>query len=181
MRQFTQQYEEWVRLPMDKVSQPAQTHQPGQVVQAGVICTWDGATRSGSHSAGGLVLLTPSRDVLMAKGVQFSIIDDPMMVELLVLREGIIWCLERGFTDVQFEGDAKVVIDKILQADTRDNRVGAILEEVVLGLSSNPGFSVRFVGRSSNRITHLVARKALSLYPTTSRLFDFQSWLISRM
>ncbi|CAL1354845.1 unnamed protein product [Linum trigynum] len=108
-------------------------------------------------------------------------IDDPMVVELLDLREAVLWCISHGFTDMRFEGDAKVVIDKILGADTSDSRMGAILEEIVQFVASSPGFSVRFVGRHSNRVAHLVARKALFLYPTTSRLFDFQSWLNSRM
>ncbi|CAL1400038.1 unnamed protein product [Linum trigynum] len=59
-----------------------------------VVCMWDGATRSGSHSVGGMVILNPARDILLAKGIQFSVIDDPVVVELLVLREVILWCLD---------------------------------------------------------------------------------------
>ncbi|CAL1385231.1 unnamed protein product [Linum trigynum] len=136
---------------------------------------WDGATRSGSHSAGGLVLMTPARDILMAKGVQFPWFDDPLVVELIALCEAVLWCLALGFTAISFEGDAKVIIDKINQADTRDNRLGAILEELVQYFASNPGFSVRFVGRRGNRVAHSVARKVLSLYPTMSRFFDFRT------
>ncbi|CAL1397299.1 unnamed protein product [Linum trigynum] len=56
--------------------------------------------------------------------------DEPAVVELLVLREAISWCLEFGLSEVRFEGDAKVIIDKINQSDTRDNRLGAVLEEI---------------------------------------------------
>ncbi|CAL1360053.1 unnamed protein product [Linum trigynum] len=84
MRQFQQQYEEWVRLLVDKAPlcvQTEHTHQePGRV--DGAVCMWDGTVRSGSHSAGGLVILTPDREVLMAKGVQFPWFDDPLVVKL---------------------------------------------------------------------------------------------------
>ncbi|CAL1411943.1 unnamed protein product [Linum trigynum] len=142
---------------------------------------WDGAIRPGSHSAGGLVLLSPTRSVLMVKGVQLHLLEDPMAVELIVLREAVLWCLANNLTSVQFEGDAKVIIDKINQGDIRDNRVGVILEEVVHYFRTHPEFRIRFIGRRSNRVAHLVARKALSLYPTMSRFFDYQAWLESRM
>ncbi|CAL1374528.1 unnamed protein product [Linum trigynum] len=188
MRQFQQQYEEWVRLSVDRVptaSPPGVglygAHHLGPVGADKIICMWDGAVRRGSHSAGGVVLFTPNRAVWLVKGIHFPCLDDPLVVELLVLREAVLWCLELGLSDVRFEGDAKIIIDKIIQADVRDNRVGAVLEELLPYFSSLTGFSVRFVGRRSNRVAHMVARKALSLYPTMSRFFNFQACLISRM
>ncbi|CAL1397068.1 unnamed protein product [Linum trigynum] len=67
----------------------------------------------------------------MARGVQFPDIYDPMAVELLVLREAIVCCLDLGLTEVCFAGNTKVVIDKINGADTRDSLTRIILEEVV--------------------------------------------------
>ncbi|CAL1403043.1 unnamed protein product [Linum trigynum] len=91
MRQFHQQYEERVRLPVDRAPPVAlpTTRNLGPVGDDRVVCMWDGATRSGSHSAGGMVLLTPTRDILMAKGFQFPLIDDLMVVELIALREAV--------------------------------------------------------------------------------------------
>ncbi|CAL1357399.1 unnamed protein product [Linum trigynum] len=74
---------------------------------------WDGAFRSGSHSHGGLVLLTPDREVLMVKGVQFPWFDDPLVVELVTLREAVLWCQSLGWADITFEGVAKIIMDKI--------------------------------------------------------------------
>ncbi|CAL1396769.1 unnamed protein product [Linum trigynum] len=139
------------------------------------ICMWDGASRNGSHSAGGMVLFDPARSRILAKGVQFPQIDEPKMMELLVLREAVAWCVECGLSEVRFEGDAKVLIDKINQADIRDSRLGAVLEEIDQSLCVHSGFSVRFVGRENNRVAHSVARKALSLYPTVCRFFDFRA------
>ncbi|CAL1377911.1 unnamed protein product [Linum trigynum] len=183
MRQYTQQIEEWARLPIEDSprSPDVGALEPTPKGSFEVICGWDWATRRDSHSAGGMVPMTPSRDVLRASGVQFPVISDPAIVELLALHEAILWCLGQGFASVRFEGDAKVFIDQIRNGDPRDSRMGAVLEEVVNLFDSNPGLSIRFVGRSNNRVAHLVARKALSLYPTMSRVFNFQAWLLSRM
>ncbi|CAL1402070.1 unnamed protein product [Linum trigynum] len=117
--------------------------QPGLSSPAvGIVCQWDGATRKGSHSAGGWVLLAPTGDVLLASGVQFPGIDESAVVELFVLREAILWCLGHGFTEVGFEVDAKVIIDKINQADIRDNQLGVVLEEVLQVVGGTSGFSV---------------------------------------
>ncbi|CAL1412530.1 unnamed protein product [Linum trigynum] len=121
------------------------------------------------------------REILLTDGVQFPLIDDPMEVELMVLREAILLCLGHGFMEVRFKGDAKVVIKKIIRAHTKDSRIGVILEEIVQYFALHTRFSVRFVGQSSNMVAHLVARKALALYPTASRIFDFQALLKSRM
>ncbi|CAL1359430.1 unnamed protein product [Linum trigynum] len=183
MRQYNQQYEEWVGLPVDRgprstVSPPPHPSLGGE---GRMVCMWDGATRMGSHSAGGFVVLSPTKVIQVAEGLQFPGIDDPLVAEVLVLRDAIMWCRARGIVEVCFEGDAKVVIDKINQADASDSRIGAILAEIIHHLADCSGFSIRFVGRGSNRVAHLVARKALSLYPTASRFFDFQAWLCSRM
>ncbi|CAL1372661.1 unnamed protein product [Linum trigynum] len=129
----------------------------------------------GSHAAGGMVILNSDRAVILAKGVHFPFLSDPMMVEALVFREAIGWCLANGFTIMRFEGDAQVIIEKVLRKDIRDNHIGAILEEIVNSFASNLGFSVRFVGRRNNRVAHLVAKQALSLFQAACRSFDFQA------
>ncbi|CAL1405070.1 unnamed protein product [Linum trigynum] len=183
MRQFVQQYEEWIRLPARSISQgpPPSSDRANTDSDPRMICRWDGATRRGSHSAGGMVLVYPTGGISLAAGVQFPVIDDPMVVELLVLREAVIWCSGLGLTDVRFEGDAKVIIDKLNRGDLGDKRMGAVLEEIYNCLQTQSGYSVRFVGWRSNRVAHMVARKALSLYSTISRSFDFQTWLNSRV
>ncbi|CAL1384739.1 unnamed protein product [Linum trigynum] len=183
MRQYHQQLAEWARLPADPGMGPVNPcpSRLNPVRSTSIVCMWDGATRRGSHSAGGIVVMTSAREILGVVGVQFQCIDDPLVVEVLALREALWWCLEHGFPMVQFEGDAKVVIDKINRAETGDIRMGAVLEEVVSCFASRTGFSVRFVGRRNNRVAHVVARKALSLLPSACRVFDFQAWLNSRM
>ncbi|CAL1413116.1 unnamed protein product [Linum trigynum] len=183
MRQFHQQCEEWERVPTDRMDlgQLPTVHSPGLLAGSSLVCMWDGATRAGSHSVGEMVLLDSHREVLRVQGVQFRAIDDPLVVEALVLREALLWCVANGLQDVRFEGDAKVIIDKINQAETRDSRIGMILEEIWQCMENQSGFSLGFVGRRNNRVAHAVARKTLSLYPSTCRSFNFQAWLFSRV
>ncbi|CAL1413810.1 unnamed protein product [Linum trigynum] len=101
MRQYHQQYEEWVNLPLDRVPR----YSIPVVQQSGPVggrygCLYVGwGYQEWFHSTGGMVILTPDREVLLAKGIQFPVIDDPMVVELLVLREAILWCQGLGFTE----------------------------------------------------------------------------------
>ncbi|CAL1391415.1 unnamed protein product [Linum trigynum] len=156
-----------------------QSH-PAPQGDAGLVCRWNGATKSGSHSAGGMVLSSEG-GVLRAAGVQFSVIDDPVIAELLALREAVKWCLAQGFSMIRFEGDAKVIIDKIRRREVDDSRMGAVLSEVVQICALHPGLSIRFVGRRSNKVAHLVGRKALLMYPAACRAVDFRAWLSFRM
>ncbi|CAL1405295.1 unnamed protein product [Linum trigynum] len=75
MRQFNQQVEDWIRLPVDPVLQaftPAPTHLSPRG-SSSVVCMWDGATWNGSHAAGGMVLMTPTRELLWLKGFSFPV------------------------------------------------------------------------------------------------------------
>ncbi|CAL1407013.1 unnamed protein product [Linum trigynum] len=75
MRQFHQQFEEWVGLPVDQTPrvQILMMQPTTQVGDSHLVCMWDGATRSGSHSAGGMVLFDPERTLLLARGSSFLI------------------------------------------------------------------------------------------------------------
>ncbi|CAL1390172.1 unnamed protein product [Linum trigynum] len=71
MRQFNQQYEEWVGLPANQAprAQAPIMRSTAQLDDSHLVCMWDGATKGGSHSAGGMVLFDPSRTLLLARGI----------------------------------------------------------------------------------------------------------------
>ncbi|CAL1374176.1 unnamed protein product [Linum trigynum] len=136
----------------------------------------DGAVYSGSHGEGGWVLEDASGTLLGVDASVYPDVQDPFLVELLALRDGIQWALEMGVQDVVFAGDAKVVLDKVKEDLFLDARGGAILSEIKVLRQCFLQSSVRFVGRARNRVTHMVARKALSLFPSLIG-FDFRSCL----
>ncbi|CAL1400672.1 unnamed protein product [Linum trigynum] len=143
------------------------------------VCSFDGAVREASHSAVGIVLQGPYGVVVRALGKGLADLTDPMLVELMAIREAILWCRSMGLHDVCYQGDAKVVIDKLLAGCAWDCYGGAVLREVQELLANVTGDVLRFVGRDNNRVAHRVARKALSLYPTLIGGFDFCVWLHS--
>ncbi|CAI0429775.1 unnamed protein product, partial [Linum tenue] len=125
LRQYHQQVQEWIRLPLDpELGLHFPIPPPGQTaMMSSVTCMWDGATKSGSHAAGGIVL----NDL------------------------EVTWCLELGFQEVCFQGDAQIIIDKVAARDVHDVQIGAVLEEIVGMFTNHSALQVRFVGRSNNR------------------------------
>ncbi|CAL1360054.1 unnamed protein product [Linum trigynum] len=114
MQQYHLQYHEWISLPVDRSRGPPIPIPP--VVDHPdnpITCMWDGATRSASHSADNMVVKSQTGGNLMARGLQFRGIYDPLDAEALALREAILWCWDSSFAVVRFEGDAKVLIHKI--------------------------------------------------------------------
>ncbi|CAL1399998.1 unnamed protein product [Linum trigynum] len=139
-------------------------------------CFVDGAVAPGSHGAGGLVVRDAMGSVCFVQGFSYAGLVDPFLVELVAFRDAIRWCFLKGLTEVKFYGDAKVVIEKIQRADTRDLRGGRILEEIGGIRWRFQSFEIDFVGRSNNRVAHEVARKTLSLLPASVESFDFERW-----
>ncbi|CAL1410668.1 unnamed protein product [Linum trigynum] len=187
-QEFLHQVSEWEQLPQgdgNSVGEPSGgrgTDQP--TVDAGsvdgVVCSFDGAVHDGSHAAGGVVLREAGGAVFAAQGLMFTGLQDPMLVELSTLRDAMRWCQHRGLEAVTFEGDAKIVIDKVNARDVCAATGGALFEEIRQLLLLSPGFRVKFVGRQNNRVAHMVAKKALSLFPAGCNGFDFCGWLRSQ-
>ncbi|CAL1398997.1 unnamed protein product [Linum trigynum] len=180
-QEFLFQVHEWLQVPQDvrrdgdghaRMSSMVLPVGQGDSV-GGIICSFDGAVREGSHAAGGMVLRDAAGMVLVDKGVMYNGLLNPMLTELSTLRDAIRWCRQLGFVTMRIEGDAKVVIDKVNTRSIADAAGGAIFEEIRHLLSALPGFQIRFVGRQNNRVAHLVAKKALSLFPTGCNGFDF--------
>ncbi|CAL1357242.1 unnamed protein product [Linum trigynum] len=144
MRQYHQQLHEWVSLPKDRLD--LNQHPLQQSLDLGgsfsVICMWDGAVCADSHSTGGLILKDERDFVVFVLGLFFEVMDDPLVVETIALREAIQWCRDIGLAQVQFEGDIEILIDKINAKDARGSRVGAILEEILHTLDIHRGFNV---------------------------------------
>ncbi|CAL1406979.1 unnamed protein product [Linum trigynum] len=140
----------------------------------------DGATSPGSHGAGGWALQDPTGMVVAASAALYVGIWEPALVELLAFPDALRWCLAFGFQSMVFAGDAQVVVGKIRDGEVDDVHGGMLLEEIRSMRDLFQEFRVIFVGRESNRVAHLVARKALSLSPSLVG-FNFVSWLFSAM
>lgn len=78
----------------------------------------------------------------------------------------ITWAHELGFHNVQFEIDAKLIVD-VVHSDSDDHReFGHIIERCCSLLHQADSYTISYVKRQANRVTHAMARKArFSTYP----------------
>ncbi|XP_024190567.1 uncharacterized protein LOC112194577 [Rosa chinensis] len=87
----------------------------------------------------------------------------PRAVESLALLHGLKFALHVGFTKLEIEGDALIVLNT-LHDDSEDLCLeGHILDEVKHLVKSFISCSWRFVRRDYNKVAHRLAKEALSL------------------
>ncbi|CAL1406384.1 unnamed protein product [Linum trigynum] len=93
MRQYHQQLHERVSLPEDRLAPDRHPLQHNlEVVDLTYVVMWDEAVRADSHSVGGLIIKDGGGPVLLARGMVFEDVVNPLVVDTIVLREPIQWC-----------------------------------------------------------------------------------------
>ncbi|CAL1356391.1 unnamed protein product [Linum trigynum] len=106
--------------------------QGGQVVepQLGavmvIICAFDGALRRESHAAYGLVVQDEMGVSVMVKPGRLEGVYEPEMVELIALREAYHWCVVKGLSLVQIQGNSIEIIDRVNARCMANARGGAL-------------------------------------------------------
>ncbi|CAN1348846.1 hypothetical protein LINPERPRIM_LOCUS41604 [Linum perenne] len=70
---------------------------------------------------------------------------------------------ELGHMAVDFETDAKVVVDGLNQSEDDETEFGDIIALCRSIMDANPGFEVRFERRNRNMVAHTLARRACAL------------------
>jgi ribonuclease HI len=87
---------------------------------------------------------------------------DSSTVEALSALRAIKTCKERGMTKIHMEGDAKVVIDALLNGDEDRSPMGNVIEDIKEELCIVPHWKVSFVRRDGNKVAHVLAKYALN-------------------
>ncbi|CAN1176910.1 hypothetical protein LINPERHAP2_LOCUS32791 [Linum perenne] len=80
--------------------------------------------------------------------------------EAWALAEAMRWMQELGHKIVEFESDAKVVVDNLARFESDDTEYGDILNKCRELLDRNPGFEVSFCRRDGNRVAHTLAQQS---------------------
>ena len=70
---------------------------------------------------------------------------------------------QMGFTNVMLEGDALVVINKILQPSSSLSNIGNLIDEVKGLMRNYICCRVQHIRREANEAAHLLVKSALSL------------------
>jgi ribonuclease HI len=86
--------------------------------------------------------------------------------EALAIKEAMCEIIQRGFTQVIFESDSKVVVDAIHSRNVGVSEFCSIISSIQSLLLLYPNFEVKFVKRQANSVAHTLARAA---YSKTSR------------
>ncbi|CAL1376301.1 unnamed protein product [Linum trigynum] len=116
VRQFTKQVDEWRDATATPRSQPhvLRHPRPPPVVPActpgGLLIRFDGATRQGVGGSVGFVGFTCDCTLTCAYSTFYEGLSDPFLLELLSLRDAMIWSLHNGHPSVCFCGDSQLVI-----------------------------------------------------------------------
>ncbi|CAL1353631.1 unnamed protein product [Linum trigynum] len=180
-RQFTNQVTEWKEATIDQHGQAASVRVPRSLPPqpscppGGILMRFDGATKKGVGGSVGFVGFNGDRAVICAYGKYYEGISDPFLLELLALRDAMVWSLHRGYSSVCFCGDSQLVIRRAMEDDVCHDRGGAVLEEVRVMKTSFAVVCFVFAPRSTNRAAHRVAQTALASVAT--QLVDYRIYI----
>jgi hypothetical protein len=86
---------------------------------------------------------------------------DPPVAKAMAILLAIRTCRDMCLTKVQFEGDAKGVIDSVNLGETDNSSMGHIIEDNKLELKGFQQWQLNFIRRNGNRVAHLLARSAM--------------------
>ncbi|CAN1335068.1 Putative ribonuclease H protein At1g65750 [Linum perenne] len=139
-----------------------------------IKCNVDGAVKKGTGGAIGLIVRDVSSFLIFAGGKSFNKIEDPFILELLVIREATLWCLCSGFVQADIESDSESVIKRLQNGEELHASAGAIIIETKKILKSYPSIVISHINRKANSAAHAIAKKALDLLPFSSELRDLR-------
>jgi hypothetical protein len=78
--------------------------------------------------------------------------------EAMTIKEANDEMLHRGFFNVIFESDSKIVVDAILSSQLGIYEFSLLISNIKSLLLLNPDFEVKFVKRQTSMVAHLLAK-----------------------
>lgn len=85
------------------------------------------------------------------------------MVEAIGFREVLSWIKDMGFSEIDFELDAQVVVRAVERGECDESPFGDIIRDCLSLLIEVPNSFISFVRRSANRAAHKLARASVSM------------------
>ncbi|XP_030496466.2 uncharacterized protein LOC115712332 [Cannabis sativa] len=82
----------------------------------------------------------------------------PEIAEVIGVKEALSWIKRKGWTGVEIETDALVVVQAVLGSVSMPSQFGFLVQDCRSLISSLNCVSLHFVKRSVNRVAHCVAR-----------------------
>lgn len=86
-----------------------------------------------------------------------------LLAELWAIRDGLMLCIERNFSKVEVELDAKAVVDMLTNPQYDNMAIHAILEDCKFLVAKIPQTRIKHCYREANRCADMLARKGTEL------------------
>ena len=127
-------------------------------------CNIDATTLHLINKVGfGCIIRNANGDMIGAKNGTLSAPLDPLLAEALSCREALSWIKDLGLRDVCVESDALLLITALRGTSDDFSYFGLIVQDCKRLASDLLNCSFRFVRRSANQATHVLARAADSM------------------
>ncbi|XP_042983230.1 uncharacterized protein LOC122312638 [Carya illinoinensis] len=124
---------------------------------------FDAATCESSRRLGiGVVIRGGEGEVYAAKCAVKVFNGCMFAAECFALWEAMVLCEDLGLGNVQFEGDAKGVIDAVRRGDKDDSSAGHLVEALQQKINSFFKWNVSFIRTEGNEVAHQLAKMALN-------------------
>ncbi|KAF5446930.1 hypothetical protein F2P56_032524, partial [Juglans regia] len=110
-----------------------------------------------------IVVRDNNGDVLDSLCAPRNYVTSPILAECNALWKAMEMCIELGFREVIFEGDAKAVLIEAVKSedDDDDSWRGQIIEDIKQIIRTRAHWSVAFIHREGKEVAHQLAKIAL--------------------
>ncbi|KAF5463191.1 hypothetical protein F2P56_019127 [Juglans regia] len=111
----------------------------------------------------GIVIRDSSGDVQVMLAAPRSFVPSAYIAECYALLRAVSLCQELGFELVEYESDAKNVVDAINSNSSDMSWPGQIIEDIRLIMASHQTWKLSFIRREGNQAAYVMAKFGLSL------------------
>ncbi|XP_071940291.1 uncharacterized protein [Coffea arabica] len=104
---------------------------------------------------------------------------DPIVEEASAIRRALVKAKLKGWNRIEIQCDCKVVVDKIMEENNQDARIGTIVEDIMNMKEDFCTCSFSFREREGNYVSHELAKFALNLVTDIQWKDSVPAWLTS--
>ncbi|KAL8121510.1 hypothetical protein AgCh_018296 [Apium graveolens] len=108
-----------------------------------------GTTLSKVSIGAGIVARNHDGHLILAKLICSPDVMNPTLAEAITVKEALIWAMEMGWSSVTIESDYMVVIQLIRSSTPMRSRLGMLILEEVIGLTTKDANELAFSSSSS--------------------------------
>ncbi|MBA0680160.1 hypothetical protein Goari_011873 [Gossypium aridum] len=125
-----------------------------------------------NKSCSGFIIRNEKGEVMGSGITLHSNILDVGLAEAVACYQGLLFAKEMGFVNVEVEGDAQIVIEKIIQGEDGRADLDSVIADIKAFKSSFHHISFKHVRREANQVAHIIAKEGHSRSENTFWIED---------